>query len=81
MSSSSAGQREKPELEAVHGGADLVFGQWRRFIKENIKAQFYFLTRDMGVVFNFPRAGKILSECVFDLQLLWHRTAFIVKDS
>lgn len=32
MSSPSAGQREKPELEAVHGGADLVFGQWQRFI-------------------------------------------------
>lgn len=31
MSSSSAGQREKSELEAVHGGADLVFGQWQRF--------------------------------------------------
>lgn len=54
MSSSSAGQREKPELEAVHGGADLVFGQWRRFIKEKIKAQFQFLTRDTEVAFNFP---------------------------
>lgn len=64
MSSSSAGQREKPELEAVHGGADPVFGQWRRFIKEKIKAQFSFLTRDIGVAFNFTRACKILSECV-----------------
>lgn len=28
--SPSAGQWEESELEAVHGGADLVFGQWGR---------------------------------------------------
>lgn len=32
MWSPSAGQREESELEAVHGGAHLVPGQWQRFI-------------------------------------------------
>ena len=29
ISSPSAGQRQESELEAVHGGADLIDGQWR----------------------------------------------------
>lgn len=85
MPSSSAGQREESELEAVHGGADLVFGQWRRLIGKDqsrvlISDDPQEVKRDTGVILYFTQYIFLLPltlpelarfyQCVFDLQPL-----------